>query len=78
MALGAASPAVHCRKPVRSRLCLSLVVAIVGQVADAAAASTGEHVFEIEARLLRRLMQDLPRQIEVAEAAARTRAENGP
>ena len=30
----------------------SAVVAIVGQVADAAAASTGEHVFEIEARLL--------------------------
>ena len=53
-------------------LCLSLVTAIVEQVAVAAAASSGEHPFEIEARLLRQLMQDLPRQIEAAEGAART------
>jgi len=59
-------------------LCLSLVAAIVEQVADAAAASTGENRFEIEARLLRQLMQDLPRQIEAAEGAARTRIEDGP
>jgi hypothetical protein len=52
-------------------LCLSLVTSIVEQVAAAAAASSGEHRFEIEARLLRQLMQDLPRQIEMAEQAAR-------
>jgi hypothetical protein len=61
-----------------SELCLSLVVAIVEQVADAAAASTGEHLFEIEALLLTRLMQDLPQQIEAAKAAAKMRTENGP
>jgi hypothetical protein len=33
-------------------LCLSLVTAIMEQVADAAAASTGEDRFEIEARPL--------------------------
>jgi hypothetical protein len=52
-------------------LCLSLVTAIVEQVAAAAAASSGEHRFEIEARLMRQLMQDLPRQIEAAEQCAR-------
>ena len=51
-------------------LCLSLVTAIVEQIA-AAAASSGEDRFEIEARLLRELMQNLPRQIEAAEQAAR-------
>jgi hypothetical protein len=54
------------------------VTAIVEQVADATAASSGEDRFEIEARLLRRLMQDLPRQIEAAEEAARMRTGNGP
>jgi hypothetical protein len=52
-------------------LCLRLVSAIVEQVADAAAASSGEHLFKIETRLLRRLMQDLPRQIKAAQEAAR-------
>ena len=51
-------------------LCFSLVMAIVEQIA-AAAASSGEDRFEIEARLLRELMQNLPRQIEAAEQAAR-------
>jgi hypothetical protein len=58
-------------------LYLSLVAAIVDQVADAAAGSTGENRFEIEAQLLRRLMQDLPRQIKAAEEAARTTIEDG-
>jgi hypothetical protein len=58
-------------------LCLSLVTAIVEEVADAAAASSGEDRFEVEARLLRRLMQDLPRQIEAAEQAARMITEEG-
>jgi hypothetical protein len=40
-------------------LCLRLVTAIVEQVADAAAASSGQDRFEIEAQLLRQLMQDL-------------------
>ena len=57
-------------------LCLRLVTAIVEQIA-AAAASSGEHRFEIEARLLRQLMQDLPRQIEAAEEAARRTIEDG-
>jgi hypothetical protein len=52
-------------------LCLRLVTAIVEHVADAAAASSGEDRFEIEAQLLRQLMQDLPRQIKAAEEAAR-------
>ena len=52
-------------------LCLSLVTAIVEQIAAAAAASGGEDRFEIEAQLLRELMQNLPRQIEAAEQAAR-------
>jgi hypothetical protein len=30
---------------------------------------SGEHPFEIEARLLRQLVRDLPRQIEAAEGA---------
>jgi hypothetical protein len=55
-----------------SELCLNLAA-----VAEAAAASTGENLFEIEARLLRRLMEDLPRRIEVAEAAAGMRTEKG-
>jgi hypothetical protein len=59
-------------------LCLGLVVAIVEHVADAAAVSTGENRFEIEARLLRRLMQDLPKPIEAAEEAARMRIGDGP
>ena len=59
-------------------LCLNLAAAIVEQVADAAAASTGENRFEIEARLLRQLMQDLPRQIEAAEGAAKMRIEDRP
>ena len=46
-------------------------MAIVEQIAAAAAATSGEHRFEIEARLLRQLMQDLPRQIEAAEQCAR-------
>jgi hypothetical protein len=58
-------------------LCLSLVTAIVEQVAVAAAARSGEHPFEIEARLLRQLMQNLPRQIEAAEGAARMTVEDG-
>jgi hypothetical protein len=58
-------------------LCLSLVTAIVEQVADAAAASSGEDRFEVEARLLRRLMQDLPRRIEAAEQAAWRTTEDG-
>ena len=58
-------------------LCLRLVSAIVEQVADAAAASSGEDRFEIEAQLLRRLMQDLPRQIKAAEQAARMITEEG-
>jgi hypothetical protein len=56
-------------------LCLSLVTAIVEQVAAAAAPSSGERRFEIEARLLRQLMQDLPRQIETAEMATRMMTE---
>ena len=57
-------------------LCLSLVMAIVEQIA-AAAASSGEDRFEIEAQLLRRLMQDLPWQIKAAEEAARRTIEDG-
>ena len=58
-------------------LCLRLVTAIVEHVADDAAASSGEDRFEIEAQLLRRLMQDLPRQIKAAEEAARRTIEDG-
>ena len=58
-------------------LCIRLVTAIVEQVADAAAASSGEDRFEIEAQLLRRLMQDLPRQINAAEEAARRTIKDG-
>jgi hypothetical protein len=57
-------------------LCLCLVTAIVEEIA-AAAASSGEDRFEIEARLLRHLMQDLPRQIKAAEQAARMITEEG-
>ena len=59
-------------------LCLRLVTAIVEHVADAAAASSGEDRFEIEALLLRRLMQDLRKPIEAAEEAARMRFGDGP
>ena len=58
-------------------LCLRLVTAIVEHVADAAAAGSGEDRFEIEAQLLRRLMQDLPRQINAAEEAVRRTIEDG-
>jgi hypothetical protein len=58
-------------------LYLTLVAAIVDQVADAAATSTGENRFKIEAMLLRQLMQNLPRQIETAEEAARMSIGNG-
>jgi hypothetical protein len=44
---------------------------MVEQVAAAAAASSREHRFEIEARLLKQLMEDLPRQMEAAEQAVR-------
>jgi hypothetical protein len=47
------------------------VTAIVEQLADAAAPSSGEHRFEMEARLLRQLMRDLPRYIDAAEDAAK-------
>ena len=65
--------------PGRLRACLKGILcaqsptrrAIVEQVAAAAAASSREHRFEIEARLLKQLMEDLPRQIEAAEQAAR-------
>ena len=52
-------------------LCVSLVTAIVEQLADAAQPSSGERRFEMEARLLRQLMCDLPRHIEAAEEAAK-------
>ena len=58
--------------------CLSIVTSIVEHIADAAAASSGEHRFEIEAQLLRQLMHELPRQIEVAEQAARMTIGDGP
>jgi hypothetical protein len=63
------SDATHHRRYLRAlpQAC----TAIVEHVADAAAASSGEDRFEIEAQLLRRLMQDLPRQIKAAEEAAR-------
>jgi hypothetical protein len=57
-------------------LCLSLVTAIVEQIA-AAEATSSDHRFEIEARLLTQLMQDLPQQIEMAEQAARMITEEG-
>jgi hypothetical protein len=57
-------------------LCLRLVTAIVEQVADAAAASSGQDRFEIEAQLLRQLMQDLPRQIKAADEAVRRTVED--
>ena len=42
-----------------------------------AAASSGQDRFEIEAQLLRRLMQELPRQIRAAEEATRRTIEDG-
>jgi len=52
-------------------LCVCLVTAIVEQLAEAAAPSNGVHRFDMEARLLRQLMQDLPQHIATAEEAAK-------
>jgi hypothetical protein len=53
-----------------SELCLSLVTAIVEQVADAAAANSGENMFTVEAWLLQYLYDNLPEMIHAAEEAA--------
>jgi hypothetical protein len=53
------------------QLCVGLVIAIVEHLADATASSSGVDRFEIEAQLLRQLMQDLPGQLLAAEEAAK-------
>jgi hypothetical protein len=53
-----------------SELCLSLVTAIVEQVANAAAANSGENMFTVEAWLLQYLYDNLPEMIHAAEEAA--------
>ena len=58
--------------------CLSLVTAIVEQVADAAAASSGENMFTVEAWLLQYLLDNLPEMIDAAKQAAQAEAEDCP
>ena len=58
--------------------CLSLVTTIVEQVADAAAASSGENMFTVDAWLLQYLLDNLPEMIDAAKQAAQAEAEDCP
>ena len=52
------------------------MTAIVEQVADAAAASSGENMFTVEAWLLQYLLDNLPEMIDSAEQAAQAGTED--